>query len=76
MHVQIVNRQIVQPPQHLVGQHLGGKGIQLREVVFGVSPVVWLQQLGEEEHAMGFGRGEDGRFVPAHLNLYLNYTPL
>ena len=44
--------------------------------MFGVGPVVWLQQLGEEEHAMGFGRGEDGRFVPAHLNLYLNYTPL
>ena len=44
--------------------------------MLGMSPIVWLQQLGEEEHAVGFSGSEDGRFVSTHLNLYLNYTTL
>jgi len=71
MHVQIVNRQLVQSPQALVAQHRRGKVLQLGEVVLGVRAVVGLQQFCEEEHAVGFGGGEDvrlSRFL-AHLNL-------
>jgi len=40
--------------------------------MLGVGPVVRLQQLGQEEDPVAFAGGEDRRFTPTHLKLYLN----
>ena len=59
MQVEVVDGEIVEPPQALVGQHLGGQGVQLGEVVLRVAAVVWLQDLRQEEHAVGLGGEEN-----------------
>ena len=68
MHIQIIYRQLVQSTQHLITQHLSRKRIQLLEMVLGMRTIVGLEQLGQEEDAVGTRRSEDGRFTSTHLN--------
>ena len=63
--VEVVDRQFVEPFEDVVAEQLR-EGVQFGKVVLGVLPVVGLQELGQEEHAVGFCGCEDGGFGAMH----------
>lgn len=62
MKIEVIDGQVVESLQAIIGQHCGGKGVQLGEEMLGVAAVVGLEQLGEEECPLGFYRSEDSGF--------------
>ena len=66
MHVEVIDRQLVESFEDVVAEQLG-KGVQFGKVVLGVLAVVGLEELGQEEDAVGLGRCEDGGFGSMHF---------
>jgi hypothetical protein len=63
VHVEVLNGEIVEFAETLVAEDGGLEGFEFFEMVLGVQAVVRLEDLGEEEDAVGFCWVEDCRAV-------------
>lgn len=44
MNVEVINSQVIQTAQDLIGKNLGREGIKLLKVMLGVATIVWLEK--------------------------------
>lgn len=63
MEIEVIDCQVVESAETLVSEYLGGKGVEFWKVVLWVAAVVWLQDLSQEEDAVGLDGEEYGGFL-------------